>query len=141
VTDANGDIDVATVNIGVFFLSGMVPIDIMSGHDINKINLQAGGRIQIAILSEGVYLNAPALIDPFSLKFGNREANIIGTPSVRDIDHEGDDDLLVKFLIEQNVTVCGELKAFLFEKTFEFRSVSGFDSINTFKCRRKPISY
>jgi hypothetical protein len=141
LTDANGDSDVAAITIGVFFVSGTVPIDIMPGKDINNINLQAGGRIQIAILSVGEFFNAPALINPLSLKFGPREANIIGAPSVRDIDHDGDDDLLVKFLIEQSGIVCGQLNAFLFGETFEFGFVNGFDSINTFKCRRKPISY
>jgi hypothetical protein len=26
-------------------------------------------------------------------------------------------------------------------ETFEFSSINGFDSINTFKCRKRPISY
>ena len=51
LTDVNGDTDIATVTVGVFFVSGMVPIDIIPGQEINNINLQAGGRIQIAILS------------------------------------------------------------------------------------------
>ena len=125
LTDANGDSDVATVSVGVFFLSGMVPIDIMPGKDINNINLQAGGRIQVAILSIGVFFDAPALVDPFSLKFGPREGLIIGTPSVRDIDHDGDDDLLVKFLIEQIGIVCGQLNAFLFGDTFDGGYIMG----------------
>jgi hypothetical protein len=141
LTDANGDTDIATVAIGVFFVSGMVQIDIMPGKEINNINLQAGGRIQIAILSVGEFFDAPALIDPFSLKFGPRGANIIGTPSVKDIDHDGDDDLLVKFLIQQTGIVCGQLNAYLFGETFEYGNIMGFDSVNTFLCRRRPITY
>jgi hypothetical protein len=141
LTDTNGDSDVATVSVGVFFVSGVVPIDILPGKEINNINLGAGGRIQVAILSVGEFFDAPALIDPFSLKFGPREANIIGTPSVRDIDHDGDDDLLVKFLIEQSGIVCGQLSAFVTGDTFDSSYIYGFDSVNTFKCRRRPITY
>jgi hypothetical protein len=141
LTDANGDSDVATVSIGVFFASGIVPIDIIPGKEINNVNLQAGGRIQVAILSVGEFFDAPAVVDPFSLKFGPREAVIVGTPSVRDIDHDGDDDLLVKFLIEQAGIACGQLSVFLSGETFDLRFIYGFDSVNTFKCRRRPITY
>ena len=141
LTDTNGDSDVATVSVGVFFVSGVVPIDIMPGKEINNINLGAGGRVQVAILSVGEFFDAPALIDPFSLKFGPREANIIGTPSVRDIDHDGDDDLLVKFLIEQSGIACGQLAAFVSGETFDSAFIYGLDSVNTFKCRRRPITY
>jgi hypothetical protein len=141
LTDANGDTDVATVNVGVFFVSGRVPIDIMPGHEINNINLQAGGRIQVAILSVGEFFDAPATVDPFSLKFGPREANIIGTPQVRDIDRDGDDDLLVKFLIEQTGIPCGVTRTQLIGGTFTGGFIFGDDSVNTFQCRRRPISY
>jgi hypothetical protein len=141
ITDANGDTDVATVNIGVFFTSGRVPIDIMPGKEINNINLQAGGRIQVAILSVGEFFDAPATVDPFSLKFGPREANIIGTPQVRDIDSDGDDDLLVKFLIEQTGIPCGVTRTQLIGATFTGGFIFADDSVNTFHCRRRPISY
>lgn len=139
--DVNGDTDVATVNVGVFFVSGRVPIDIMPGHEINNINLQAGGRIQVAILSVGEFFDAPATVDPFSLKFGPREANIIGTPSVKDIDRDGDDDLLVKFLIEQTGIPCGVTRTQLIGGTFTGGFIFADDSVNTFHCRRRPISY
>ncbi len=141
LTDANGDTDVATVNVGVFFTSGMVSIDIMPGKEINNINLQAGGRLTVAILSVGEFFDAPAIVDPFSLKLGPREANIIGTPQVRDIDSDGDDDLLVKFLIEQTGIPCGAPATNLLGITFTGGFMFGDDSINTFKCRRRPITY
>jgi hypothetical protein len=141
LTDANGDTDVATVDVGVFFTSGMVSIDIMPGKEINNINLQAGGRIPVAILSVGQFFDAPAIVDPFSLKLGPREANIIGTPQVRDIDGDGDDDLLVKFLIEQTGIPCGAPATNLQGRTFTGGFIFGDDSINTFKCRRRPITY
>jgi hypothetical protein len=138
LTDANGDSDVATVTVGVFFVRGQVPIDIMPNSDGNNINLRAGqgAGIDIAILSVGEFFEAPNLIDPLTLKFGPREGNIWGSPRVRDVDGDGDDDLLVTFLMQQSGIPCGETHASLFGRTFDFQPISGMDTINTFNCPR-----
>ena len=44
LTDANGDSDVATVTVGVFFVRGQVSIDIMPNSDGNNLNLRVGPR-------------------------------------------------------------------------------------------------
>lgn len=138
LTDENGDIDVGLVTVGVFFVRGAVPIDIMPNDAGNNINLRAGpgAGFNIAILSAGEFFDAPSLIDPLTLKFGPRQANIWGTPSIRDVDRDGDDDLVVKFLIQQTGIACGDTSATLSGRTFEFQSISGSDSINTFNCPR-----
>jgi DNA-binding beta-propeller fold protein YncE len=138
LTDANEESDVATVTVGVFFVRGQVPIDIMPNSDGNNLNLRAGqgAGIDIAILSVGEFFEAPNEIDPLTLKFGPREANIWGSPQVRDVDADGDDDLVVKFLIQQTGIPCGDTHAILFGRTFDFQSISGMDTINTFNCPR-----
>jgi len=138
LTDANGDSDVATVTVGVFFVRGQVPIDIMPSDDGNNLNLRAGqgAGINIAILSVGEFFEAPNEIDPLTLKFGPREGNIWGSPRVRDVDGDGDEDLVVKFLIQQTGIPCGDTHAILFGRTFDFESISGMDTINTFNCPR-----
>jgi hypothetical protein len=138
LTDANGDSDVATVMVGVFFVRGQVPIDIMPNSDGNNLNLRAGqgAGIDIAILSVGEFFEAPNLIDPLTLKFGPREGNIWGSPQIRDVDGDGDEDLVVKFLIQQTGIPCGDTHAILFGRTFDFQSISGMDTINTFNCPR-----
>ena len=138
LTDANGDSDVATVTVGVFFVSGQVPIDIKPSDDGNNLNLRAGqgAGISVAILSVGEFFEAPNLIDPLTLKFGPREANIWGRPHVRDVDGDGDEDLVVKFLIQQTGIPCGDTQANLFGRTFDTQSISGSDAINTFNCPR-----
>jgi len=138
LTDANGDSDVATVTVGVFFVRGQVPIDIMPTDDGNNVNLRAGpgAGVSVAILSVGEFFEAPNLIDPLSLKFGPRQGNIFGSPQVRDVDGDGDDDLIVKFLIQQAGIACGDTQASLFGRTFDSQSISGSDAINTFNCPR-----
>jgi hypothetical protein len=138
LTDANGDSDVATVTVGVFFVSGQVPIDIMPNSDGNNLNLRAGqgAGIDIAILSVGEFFEAPNEIDPLTLKFGPREGNIWGSPQVHDVDGDGDEDLVVKFLIQQSGIPCGDTHANLFGRTFDFQPISGMDAINTFNCPR-----
>jgi hypothetical protein len=139
LTDANGDSDVATVTVGVFFVNApQVPIDIMPNSDGNNLNLRAGqgAGINIAILSIGQFFEAPNLIDPLTLKFGPREGNIWGSPQVRDVDGDGDEDLVVKFLIQQSGIPCGDTHAILFGRTFDFQPISGSDAITTFNCPR-----
>jgi hypothetical protein len=138
LTDANGDSDVATVTVGVFFVRGQVSIDIMPNSDGNNLNLRSGqgAGIDVAILSAGEFFDAPNLIDPLTLKFGPREGNIWGSPQVRDVDADGDDDLVVKFLIQQSGIACGDTHATVFGRTFDAQSISGMDAINTFNCPR-----
>ena len=138
LTDANGDSDVATVTVGVFFVQGAVAIDIMPHDAGNNINLRSGqgSGFEVAILSVGEFFDAPNVVDPLTLKLGPRQANIWSTPRVRDVDGDGDDDLVVKFLMQQTGIACGDSHASLSGRTFEFRSISGSDVINTFNCPR-----
>ena len=138
LTDANGDSDVATVRVGVFFVQGTVPIDIMPNDAGNNVNLRVGqgSGFGVAILSVGEFFDAPALIDPLSLKLGPRQANIWGAPRVRDVDGDGYDDLVVRFLTQQTGIACGDSHANLSGRTFQFRSISGSDVVNTFNCPR-----
>lgn len=143
LTDVNGDSDVANVDVTVFFTSGEVQIDVMPNDDGNNLNLSGGpgAGFQVAILSVGALFPAPDLIDPLSLKLGPREANIWGSPQVRDVDRDGDEDLLVKFLTEQTGIACGDTHVRLVGRSFEFRSVFGTDSIHTFHCPRVRKRY
>lgn len=144
LTDANGDSDVASVAVGVFFVRGPVPIDIMPNDGGNNLNLRSGpgSGFEVAILSVGEFFDAPTLIDPLSLKLGPRQANIWGNDArARDVDGDGDDDLLVKFLTQQTGIACGDSQVNLSGRTFGLQTISGADAVNTFNCPRARKRY
>jgi hypothetical protein len=137
LTDANGDSDVATVTVCVFG-GGQLPIDIMPSDPGNNLNLRAGSgaSISVAVLSASEICAAPNLIDPLTLKFGPGQANISGSPHARDVDRDGDEDLVVKFLTHETGIACGDTQASLSGRTFDSLSISGSDATNTFNCPR-----
>jgi hypothetical protein len=114
-----------------------VAIDIMPSDPGNNLNLRAGkgSTISVAILSVADF-DAPNQIDPSTLRFGPREANIASSPRAHDTDGDGDDDLLVKFLTQQTGIPCGDTQARLSGHTIDLKSISGSDAINTFNCPR-----
>ncbi|MEE8164791.1 MAG: hypothetical protein V3T64_04415, partial [Myxococcota bacterium] len=115
-----------------------VDIDIMPSDPGNNLNLRAGSgaSISVAILSVGESFEAPNLIDPSTLKFGPGQASISGRPRTRDVDGDGNEDLVVKFLTDETGIACGDTRAFLSGRTFDFEPISGSDAINTFNCPR-----
>ena len=137
LTDANGDSDIATVSVGAFFHGGVMPIDVKPHDGGNNVNLISGrSTVEVAILSVGEFFDAPNTIDPLSLKFATREANIIGDPKFRDIDRDGDIDLLIKFVIGQSGISCGASTVLITGRTFTGQFVIGADTINTTHCPR-----
>jgi DNA-binding beta-propeller fold protein YncE len=115
-----------------------VDIDIMPSDPGNNLNLRAGkgASISVAVLSVGEFFEAPNQIDPSTLKFGPGQASISGSPHARDVDGDGDEDLLVKFLTNETGIACGDTHAILSGRTFDFEPISGSDAINTFNCPR-----
>ena len=91
--------------------------------------------ISVAVLSVDGF-EAPNLSDPSTLKFGPGKASISGSPRVRDVDGDGDEDLTVKFLTNETGIACGDTRASLSGDTFDSQSISGSDAINTFNCPR-----
>lgn len=143
ITDANGDVVTASVTIGVRFVRGRVAIDLMPNDAENRLNLSGGqgAGFEVAILSEGELFDAPALVDPLTLKLGPREANIWGDAKIRDVDHDGDDDLLVKFLSNQTGIACGDTHVLMIGRTFDSQPIDGVDAVDTYKCPKARKRY
>jgi hypothetical protein len=144
LTDANGDSDLAAVTVGVYFTGGTVPIDVMPNDAGNNINLRSGpgSGFDVAILSVGEFFDAPTLINPLSLKLGVRGANIWGDSGrAHDVNGDGYDDLVVKFLTDQTGIACGDTSVNLSGQTYQYRSIYGSDALNTFNCPRARKRY
>jgi len=120
-----------------------VDIDIMPSDPGNNLNLRAGAgaSISVAVLSVGEFFEAPNLIDPSTLRFGPGQASISGDPRARDVDGDGDEDLIVKFLTLETGIPCGDTQANLSGRTFDAQLISGSDAINTFNCPRNRKRY
>jgi hypothetical protein len=119
-----------------------VDIDIMPSDPGNNLNLRAGkgATISVAILSAADF-EASNLIDPSTLEFGPGKASMSGSPRVRDVDGDGDEDLLVKFPTDDAGIACGDTQARLSGYTFNSQSISGSDATNTFNCPRNRKRY
>jgi hypothetical protein len=133
----------AACDIGAYeFELIQVVIDIMPSDPGNNLNLRAGqgAGISVAILSVGGF-GAPNLIDPLTLEFGPGQANISGSPRVRDVDGDGNEDLVVKFLTHETGIACGDTEARLSGRTFDLEPISGSDATNTFNCPRTRKRY
>jgi len=106
-------------------------IDIMPGKYPNIINLRSGGLVSVAALTDGTF---DALqIDPATTRFGPSETVAVRYQA-KDVDGDGDVDLLLKFRIQQTGIVCSDIEATLNGKLYDGTLVTGTDSIQTKNC-------
>ena len=120
---------------GIILLPLEIPlsIDIKPGSDQNSINLKSKGKIPVAILTTGDF--DALLVDPLTVQFGPDAA----TEShrlwhVKDIDEDGNADLLFHFNTQETGIVCGNTEATLTGETHDGQAISGTDAINTVNC-------
>ena len=109
-----------------------VAIDINPGKDPNIINLKSGGFVSVAVLTEGDF---DALqIDPDTAKFGPGHAVTVRY-RVKDIDSDGDDDLLLYHRIQQTGIACSDTQATLTGVLYDETPITGTDSVQTKNCK------
>jgi hypothetical protein len=124
----------ATVDINSIPVPAALTIDIKPGKEPNIINLKSGGFISVAILTEGEF---DALqVDPDTAKFGPSEA-IAERYKVKDVDHDGDADLHLKFRIKETGIACEDTQATLVGELYDGSDIMGTDSIKTVGCKPK----
>ena len=143
ITDQRGFLRVVngTVDIGAYeFGDGVLAIvDIKPGKTPNSINLKSKGKIPVAILTTDTFL-AFNEVDPLSVEFGPAGATEShGRAHVKDVDDDGDMDLLLHFNTQETGIACGDIEATLTGMTFGGYSVIGADAINTVNCPRYSI--
>jgi hypothetical protein len=114
--------------------NGIIEIDIKPNDEANKINPRSSGLLAVAILTAGEF---DALqIDPMTVQFGPAGgADAHGRAHVKDVDYDGDMDLLFHFPIQETGIQCGDTEAGLTGLTWDGTAISGTDYINTVGCR------
>jgi hypothetical protein len=127
----SGVVDFAFSDITYGICQLDVDVDVVPGKDTNRINLGRPGLVQVAVLGdEDVDVTT---IDPMSMAFGPE-----GAPALkywlRDVDGDGDLDLLLLFQVESTGIQCGDTTAPLTGYTYDGLPVVGTGAITTVGC-------
>ena len=111
----------------------MVAIDIRPKSDANKINPNSTKEINVAILTDNGF-DATA-VDPNTVRFGatGTEAAPVDVGR-RDVDGDGDRDMVVRFQIQDTGIKCGDTSAILTGQIFNGPSIIGSSPIRTVQC-------
>ena len=108
-------------------------VDIKPGSDPNSINLKSKGKIPVAILTTEDFYALD--VDFETVRFGpNTAIESHGRAHVKDVDGDGDSDLLLHFNTQETGIACGDTGATLTGETFGGDPVNGTDAINTVNC-------
>ena len=108
-----------------------VEIEITPNNGANVINPTRGGDLQVAILTDGEF---DALrVNPETVIFGPGEATTTRV-KVKDVDHDGDADLLLYFTTFDAGISCGDTTATLYGLTYDPISIIGTDTFITKGC-------
>ncbi len=104
-----------------------VTVDILP----ETINLKTNRWIRVAILTTPAF--DATRVDPSSVRFGpvGAQANRM---QLKDVDRDGDTDLLLGFRTSETGIACGDTEASLTGQTFAGESISGSDSFVTSGC-------
>jgi hypothetical protein len=120
----------------ISFQSQVVPvdIDIKPGSYPNSINPKSKGKIPVAILTTDTF--DATNVDASTVLFGRTgtEASPVHW-ALKDVDGDGDTDMILHFNIQDTGIVCGDTSAFLTGKTLSGQVIEGSDSINTVGCK------
>lgn len=118
-------------------LSETAEIDVRPRTPVNVVNPRSRGYLPVAILSDSGF--DATEIDVSSLLLGPGSASPHHMSQVRDIDHDGDLDLVVRFRVRDIAIECGSSSLCL-EGTANGIPFSGSDSIRTVGCTAIELS-
>jgi hypothetical protein len=127
-TDQLGLSRTGVCDIGAVEFQGrlQVVINIRPRGEANRINPNSDKEIRVAILSSPEF--AATTVDPNTVRFGatGSEAAPVGF-ALRDVDGDGDTDMVVRFEIQDTAIRCGATSASLTGQTSGGLSFSGSD--------------
>jgi hypothetical protein len=133
VADADPNLSIVSVLLNEASIRE-ISIYIKPGNKRNIIKPCAKGGIWVALLSDSEF--DPLQIDIPTVRFGPDGAKAI-RHKVKDINHDGLGDLLLRFKILATGIACGDTEATLTGKTFDGQIITGTDSIKTVGCKPK----
>jgi hypothetical protein len=111
-----------------------VDVDIKPGSFPNTINLEARGKLPVAILSSEVF--DATQIDVDTVKFGPAGVSEVHQKAhFEDVDEDGDVDLVLHFGIFGSGLECGAAEATIIGTTYVGQVVSGSDDISLLHCQ------
>jgi hypothetical protein len=138
-TDQLGLPRVGNCDIGAVEFQGkmLVSIDVRPRSDANKINPNSSKDINVAIRSGNGF--DATTVDANTVRFG-----ATGTEAVpihvarRDVDGDGDRDMVLRFQIQDSGIKCGATSAILTGQISNGQSIIGSSPISTVQCERQP---
>ena len=111
-----------------------VGIDNKPSNPNNPVNPFNNGRFWVAILAEEGF--DPLQVDVSSVRFGPSNATTNST-RVRDVNHDGLPELMLRFVIPELGVSCGMERLSLSGRTFAGDEIFGDDFIRTVGCARR----
>jgi len=108
-------------------------VDVKPENFPNSINPKNKGVIPVAILTTNTF--DATTVDTATVRFGRNgvEARVVQF-SLRDVDGDGDRDLILHFNTQATGLQCGDTSATLRGRTFDGGVIEGADSIRTVGC-------
>jgi hypothetical protein len=136
-TDQLGNPRVGTCDIGSVEFQGrmLVSVDVRPRSDANRINPSSSKNINVAIRSVNGF--DATTVDPNTVRFGatGTEAAPINI-ALRDVDGDGDLDIVLRFQIQDAGIKCGDTSAILTGQVSNGPSIIGSSPIQTVQCSK-----
>jgi hypothetical protein len=111
-----------------------VAIDMKPGSDPNSINPRSKGVIPVSILTTDTF--DATTVDATTVLFGRTGTEAAPLHSVlKDVDGDGDLDMVLHFKTQDTSIQCEDVSAFLTGETVSGQPIQGSDSVNTVGCK------
>ncbi len=131
--DSRIDFDEITLTVRGQMPAVPVIIDIKPGDTPNSINPYSMQNIPVAVITTETF--DATQIDPLTVMFGaDGAAESHGRGHIKDVDGDGDADVILHFETQDTGIQCNDTEATLTGKTFDGREVTGTDSVNVVNC-------
>jgi hypothetical protein len=111
-----------------------VRIDIRPAGQANRINPASDRLVPVAILSDAGFDSASVVADTVRFGATGTEAAPVSV-TVRDVDGDGDLDMVLRFRIQDTGIQCGQTSALLTGQTSSGHTIAASDVVRTIGCR------